>query len=252
MCTIAMFLTPNGHLILAGNRDEMRTRKRALPPREPVTLGETTALFPTDADAGGTWIGVNASRIAITLLNNYQQDARFTPGGEPVSRGLLVKALLGLTSLEAIEEHLRRWPLEHTRPFILAAGILDAPHEARAIVATWSGEALELEERTLPVLLISSSFELERAVEARARALAPLTSTSPPASDEAIIELFSQHDPAPGPFTVSMSREDAQSVSHTWIGIDPNAALARMIYLDGPPHTLPARHEVELALEPSI
>jgi len=251
MCTIAMFLNPSGHLILAGNRDEMRTRKRALPPTSPETLGDTTALFPTDADAGGTWIGVNAHGITMTLLNNYQQDARFTPSGDPVSRGLLVKALLGHTSLAAIEDHLRSWPLANTRPFILAAGILDAPHQARAIVATWSGEALEVETRALPILLISSSVELERAVEARSQALAPLIGDSPPRTFEDTIALFSQHAPEPGPFTVSMSREDAQSVSHTWIGVDPEANLARMHYLDGPPHQNPARHEAELALEPS-
>lgn len=248
MCTIVMFMTPDGRLILAGNRDEMRTRRRAIPSGGPVALGEVRALHPTDADAGGTWIGVNDHRVAITLLNNYQEDARFTPEGKAVSRGLLVKDVLAMTSLAAIEAHLRERPLRNTRPFVLAAGQLDAttPNTATAIVATWSGTALEIESRALPILLISSSYKLEEAITARSSALSPLMGDAPPTAPEDIIGLFSQHDPEPGPFTVSMSREDARSVSHTLIDLDVDRA--RMIYLDGPPHEEPARHARELPM----
>ena len=248
MCTTAMFMTSDGRLILAGNRDEMRARQRALPPTEPIKIGRSHAIFPVDADAQGTWIGVNAHAIALTLLNNYQEDAVFTPTAEPVSRGLLAKSLLGTTSLKELGETLEAAELGSTRPFILCAGSpTPTPH---AILARWSGQQLTLKQAQLPLLLISSSHELEEATRARSHALAALTGDAPPTQVDDIIASFAQAAPAPGPFTVSMSREDAHTVSHTLI--DLGAHHARMTYLDGPPHTNPRRHHVVLDLHESF
>ncbi len=49
MCTILLTRDELGRLVLTSNRDEQRTRARALPPA-PVELTRTTALYPIDAE----------------------------------------------------------------------------------------------------------------------------------------------------------------------------------------------------------
>lgn len=249
MCTIAMLPGSPGHLLLAGNRDELLTRGRARPPGGPVPLGEVNALFPVDADAGGTWIGANDAGLAMTLLNNYQASAAFTPRGEPLSRGAIIGALLEVTALEAARDHLHRWlegRLERLRPFVLAIGHADPT--PRALVARWDGDDLSCEGADLPLLLVSSSVALEEATRRRLDALAPLTEVSrwdEHAHPEEVSRHFAQCAPTPGPFTVCMAREDARTVSHTRVEVTPERV--RMVYFDGPPCEDPPRVAHDMA-----
>src|SRR5262245_13352656 len=95
MCTASWLIAPEGFELFF-NRDESRRRGRARPP-ERIELEGVRALAPVDADAGGTWIGVNQFGFALGLLNAW--DARETVD-EPRSRGLLVRALLAARGTE--------------------------------------------------------------------------------------------------------------------------------------------------------
>ena len=78
MCTVLFLQGPPGHFILAGNRDEMRTRDRALPPVVDAR-GQYRLIYPVDATAGGTWMGANTHGMVATLLNHYQDAQHYQP-----------------------------------------------------------------------------------------------------------------------------------------------------------------------------
>lgn len=81
------------------NRDELRTRRIARPPRL-RRCGSHQAIMPIDADSGGTWIAVNDAGLAAMLLN-VNAARRLQPAcrGEKQSRGLIVPAIMDMASV---------------------------------------------------------------------------------------------------------------------------------------------------------
>src|SRR5262245_8061057 len=75
--TVSWTPTREGYA-LRFNRDERRTRGPGLPPGMMEGDG-VRFLAPTDADAGGTWIGVNQFGLTVGLLNRYHE-APHDPG----------------------------------------------------------------------------------------------------------------------------------------------------------------------------
>ena len=67
MCTVTLIPTPENNFILTSNRDEAINRLTLQP--EFYRVGSTRMLFPKDALAGGTWIGVSDKNTMICLLN---------------------------------------------------------------------------------------------------------------------------------------------------------------------------------------
>lgn len=243
MCTIAFLQGPNGHFILAGNRDEARTRKRALPPIR-HQWAEGVQTYPIDADAGGTWIGANTWGMAATLLNGYQADAANAPKTPTRSRGDLIPRLLtSKTQEDALGVLLG---LEHElpfiRPFVLACGQANKEGALEGWTAQWDGQTLTTNRFNQRLVLVSSGVELEQTTRARTHALSTL-SWSP--NTQTVLDAFAQdHNGEPSFDSVCMARVDARSVSHTCIEVSPRGVT--LTYLDGPPSSNPARHIVRL------
>ena len=245
MCTVALLQGPAGHLILAGNRDEQRTRKRALPPSH-VRIQGTLALMPIDADAGGTWIGVNERGLVASILNAYEEDAWFEPATPVMSRGVILQDMLGAHDPEHASTllSLRQRDLARTRAFQVL--VAKAEPTWSGFIARWDGRALETRPILGPELLISSGMFLSQVRVARAQALSQLQWSQ---DDEAILQAFAQVDPVsgrPDALSVCMAREDARTVSHTLIRVSPGQA--QITYLDGPPCDSPPRHSQQLRL----
>lgn len=243
MCTIAFLQGPPGHFTLAGNRDEARTRKRALPPTR-VTCGQGMRAYPIDADAGGTWIGVNTWGVAATLLNGYQADAARATRTPTRSRGDLVPHLLTFeTQPDALSALLdMRDSLPFIRPFVLACGQSNEHGVLEGWTARWDGVDLSTDRFTRRLVLISSGVRLDEVTRARTHALNSLT-WSP--STQTVFDAFAHHlHDAPTFDSVCMARPDARSVSHTCIEVSPRGAT--LTYLDGPPSSDPMRHIVRL------
>lgn len=244
MCTVLFLQGPAGHFILAGNRDEMRTRDRALPPivdeRGPYQL-----LYPVDATAGGTWIGANTHGMAATLLNHYQDAQSFRPVEPVQTRGELVREVLQSPTIDVAYDILmaKRAQLPHIRPFILAVAKLDEHGIMQGWQAHWDGQTLHRDTFDSPNLIISSSVRLHEATQKRTEQLEAIQWNE---DDEVIHAAFAQDDGEATFATVCMSREDARTVSHTLIRIDPNTL--HMTYFDGPPNQAPTRHEVTKTL----
>lgn len=67
MCTVT-YLPAKDSCYLVSNRDERHFRQKAFPPAL-NKLDDNILLYPTDADAGGTWIAVSGNGHAAVLLN---------------------------------------------------------------------------------------------------------------------------------------------------------------------------------------
>lgn len=88
MCTVTFLPRSNDDFVLTSNRDEAPGRD-TFPPKTFVEDG-VELLYPKDAVAGGTWIGVSQKQRAVTLMNggftNHQRKPFYRK-----SRGLVVK-----------------------------------------------------------------------------------------------------------------------------------------------------------------
>ena len=103
MCFISTLfhMIPDCPLLILSNREEMRSRP-AIPPKV-ISKSRNAAcwLGGIDAQAGGTWLGVNESAMVVAVTNRPKTH---TPP-DVRSRGLLCRDLLECHSLdEAIEE----------------------------------------------------------------------------------------------------------------------------------------------------
>ena len=97
MCTVTLIPTQENNFILTSNRDEALDRK-TLPP-EFYRVNETRMLFPKDAVAGGTWIGISNKSTMICLLNGgFEAHKRLDAYRQ--SRGVVVKKILEANNLE--------------------------------------------------------------------------------------------------------------------------------------------------------
>ncbi|MBL0683396.1 NRDE family protein [Aquimarina mytili] len=103
MCTVTLIPTQENNFILTSNRDEAINRKTLLP--EFYEVNKTRMLFPKDALAGGTWIGISDKNTMICLLNGgFEIHERLVSYRK--SRGVVVKELLEANDLEqAIEQY---------------------------------------------------------------------------------------------------------------------------------------------------
>ena len=155
MCTVTIVPRTDGFRV-ACNRDERYSRPTALGPCR-YHLGFRTAVFPTDPQSGGTWIGANDAGLVLTLLNrtdcspavpNVKQRLRY-------SRGLVIPSLLEFETLQKVLTSMRTLNPGSFAPFrlVMVQGreVGDATSDGRAI---WA----DLYRLTKPMLFTSSSL----------------------------------------------------------------------------------------------
>ncbi|MSR63259.1 MAG: hypothetical protein EXS08_12525 [Planctomycetes bacterium] len=232
MCTASWLIHPEGFELFF-NRDESVRRGSARAP-ETLELEGVRALAPRDADAGGTWLGVNEHGLALGLLNAW--DARGLPA-EPRSRGLLVRELLSARAGDEVLERLERVELERYRGFTLACF---EPGRAPRVRA-WDGRELTQPDVRAP--LCSSSLERGRAQLERERVFVQLVGAR--VEREAFERFHASHAPERGPWSPCMHRADASTVSASQVRVDARAVALR--YAGGPPCTTSFGPWLELA-----
>lgn len=229
MCTASWLVRPDGYELFF-NRDELRRRARAEPPRL-WQHGPVRFLAPVDAEAGGTWLAANEFGLTVALLNLYGESAPAASGAF-VSRGRLVEHLAASANLRLLRAQLAPEVLASFRPFTLLALALG---EA-AWAARWDGERLA--EVVLDLPLLSSSGYDTAAAETARRALwqREILAAGGP-STERLLEFHRSHEPERGPFSPCMHRDDARTVSFTHVSVSPTAVAMR--YAGGPPCRTP-------------
>ena len=238
MCTVTWIHRPGGYE-LCFNRDELKTRLIAHPPsihRE----SRLHYIAPIDADAGGTWIGVNQFGITICLLNFYHAAMNRQLSAEDyTSRGLLVKSLLTHETLSDIFGQYSKAELRQFRPFkLLAIG-----PESAVQGLVWDGTNAEIARNPEPPLS-SSSFLSEQVIEQRRRLFREIRAREGNAS-EALIDYHRSHFPEKGPFSVCMHREEAHTVSFSRVVV--TAEHITFHYTSGAPCETPFLEPVSMA-----
>ena len=239
MCTLSWLREGEAYSVWF-NRDERITRKPATLPVRHERSG-VPYLAPTDGEAGGTWIGVNAFGVTICLANRYQTPPPTAPS-ERVSRGLLVRSVLDLSTQSAVASAIEKAALEHYEPFTL--GVFE-PGAPTALLLAWDGERLTHDRPVdIGLLLTSSAVDQARVVESRrgvqTRALADGSVSA------ALLEhLHSSHEPERSSVSICMHRHDAQTQSLSRIDVGPE--IIRFRYTPGAPCTVPAEPPLTLA-----
>ncbi|MBL1293868.1 MAG: NRDE family protein [Thiotrichales bacterium] len=157
MCTVSILRNKNG-LIVTSNRDELRTRDEA-GIRQELT-GATHRIYPVDAQAKGTWVGVNDFGVVSSLLNMYESDYK----GD-TSRGLIIPRLLEFQSLVEARE----WLTSSFQPRQYSAFVLLLMDKEDLYRYRWDGLSMdeELIEFSNYFLESSSSVNLSDTIAHR-------------------------------------------------------------------------------------
>jgi hypothetical protein len=214
------WLRREGGYELLFNRDELKSRAEALPPRPAETDG-VRWIAPVDPDGGGTWLATSERGLTIGVLNGRRVPD--DPSREWTTRGRLAPALVSSRDLAALAARLRGRDLARFRPFRLVAITPAEP----ATVAEWDGAELSVDagaEGRVP--FVSAAID-ESVVGAARRA----EYTRVVGGDGATLErLLAFHRSAPGgagPCTVSMERPEAATRSLTHVSVDAEAVIQR-------------------------
>ncbi len=200
MCTMTWMYQKGGYELFF-NRDEAKTRLIAFPPTVRSENG-VSFIAPIDADAGGTWMGVNAFGVSVCLLNGFGHIDRQRT--DYVSRGALVMSLLDVSSADMAKQKIGKMDLTTFRPFSLVVLEPGQP----VISRIWDGVCVRVEEE-VSCPLISSSFRLQDVVEHRQDLFQYLDVQE----TKALEDFHRSHAPEVGPFSVCMHRDDVHTVS---------------------------------------
>ena len=237
MCTLSWFPQEGAYSIWF-NRDERVTRKQALSP-ERHERSSVPFVAPTDAEAGGTWIGVNAFGVSVCLANRYGSTIRLPPS-DRVSRGLLVLSLLDLPTQHSVATAVERVDLTRYEPFTL--GIFEP--ESSPLMLAWDGASFtRASSCKAGLLLTSSAVDQERVVASRLGVQATALSQEP-LSAALLDRLHSSHEPDRSSISICMHRPDAATQSLSRIDVGPETIRFR--YTPGPPCTVAAEHPLTL------
>jgi hypothetical protein len=225
MCTVSWIHQPDGYHLLC-NRDEKRWRGTAIAPRV-VMRGGVRYVAPVDSEAGGTWLSANEFGLSLCLLNG---SAGLQSSGTRRSRGLLVRELAWAPCAEECALWMRQLDLGTYAPFSL---VILEPRRS-AILAHWDGHELTIDpagDRHMP--LTSSSYDSEGVRRSRLSTFARLVPVAL-SFDPALLYWFhSSHGKTPDAYSPCMHREDAETVSFSWVVV--SADSIRFLYSPGAP-----------------
>lgn len=232
MCTVTIIPTTDGGVRLVTNRDELRTRAAALPPERRILRSGLVAGWPTDPDAGGTWVAASSRGLCLSLLN-VNIDATPARNSLTLSRGSIIPNLIDSATPSVVIERLQRSPLERFMPFRLIAA------DASEVAAfRWDGATATIETSELsPRCFVSSGLG-----DARAQPRLILWEqwlaehgVSPEAQDS-----FHEHQwPDQPEVSVRMERHDARTVSVSTIVADGTGSVTLTYRDDHSTHELP-------------
>lgn len=198
------------------NRDELKDREPALPPRV-IERDGITFLAPIDPRGGGTWIAANENGLVVALLNEYAAD---TVTGWPAhwgSRGTLVMDLAVSRTRSNVLAAMKKIRAADYPPFRLVAFSLDDA-EAELHIDAWRGNGegdIESIDPAMP--MCSSSFETEAVIAERRRRFHDIACLSP----ESLWKFHHHGSPGPTSRSVRMLRADAQTWSISRISVSP-------------------------------
>lgn len=131
MCTVTYIPKKNNTFILTSNRDEAFGRNTLAPSF--YDIDGVKMLFPKDAVAGGSWIGVSEKNSMICLLNGgFENHVKVQD--YKMSRGVVVKELL---KADDLSQAITDFDYEGVEPFTIIA--IDWTAHLQATELVWDG-----------------------------------------------------------------------------------------------------------------
>ncbi len=178
MCTITFIPKSNTDFILTSNRDEAPGRE-TFPPEIYEEEG-VQLLYPKDAVAGGTWIGVSDIGRMVCLMNGGFVAHERKPFYRK-SRGLVVKDLLKTDNLK---QEIEKYDFNEIEPF--TAVLIEFESEMQLFQLVWDGTKYHFSEEPLaPKIWSSSPLYPENIKEKREKWFSEfLTVTAKPSEEE--------------------------------------------------------------------
>jgi hypothetical protein len=224
MCTVSWVHQAGGYHLLC-NRDEKRTRGVASGPHV-RRCGSVNYLAPVDPDFEGTWIATNEYGISLCLLNG---EAAWQASRPRSSRGLLIPELIWARSMDDCQFLLRQTDLTQFASFSLALLEPGLP----GMVARWTGRTITTVPGDAQVPLTSSSFDPAGVRRAHVDEFTR-RSANAPRIDAALLYWFhASHGAAANAYSPCMHREDAETVSFSWITV--TSKIVRFLYSPAAP-----------------
>ena len=208
------------------NRDELRTRPKALPPRS-FSGAHGNYLMPVDPQGGGSWMGLHDAGFFVCLLNYYPND-EIILGPSFRSRGLLIRDILEAGVFPDGGYLDSRMKDAQYAPFYLAAF---TGGETR--MGSWDRNSLESLD-TSPCILSSSGYQHTRISAVRRDLFARRRDAGKAESLDDLREFHRLEDPENGSDGILMTRSDAMTVSISEIGLGGQIGIIRYYERDDP------------------
>lgn len=149
MCTVTFIPKSNSDFIITSNRDEAPGRE-TFPPKI-YEEDKVQLLYPKDALAGGTWIGVSQKKRVVTLMNGGFVAHQRKPFYRK-SRGLVVKDLL---KADDLKKEIDNYDFNEIEPF--TAILVEWKTEVQLFQLVWDGLDYHFSEEPLAPKIWSSS-----------------------------------------------------------------------------------------------
>ncbi len=149
MCTITFIPISKNDFILTSNRDEAPGRE-TFPPKIYNEEG-VKMLYPKDAVAGGTWIGVSDKKRIVCLMNGGFVAHERRPFYRK-SRGLVVKDFL---KTDNAKQEIEKYDFNGIEPF--TAVLVEWKTEVQLFQLVWDGTDYHFSEEPLAPHIWSSS-----------------------------------------------------------------------------------------------
>jgi len=227
MCTVAWeYISTDGahtDLQIYFNRDEQRTRSKALPPQI-FTADTGDYTLPVDPQSQGSWIAAHSNGYVVALLNDYSVDLTPLKGLKLTSRGQLVKQSIELADFTAIDTLVRTFTSDHhIPPFTLLCWENGSTHRWH-----WNLTKLSYSTDNKPPIT-SSSWDTPR-VERMRRNLFQTWVTE---SENSLYSYNSHQFKGDKESSVCMSRELTQTVSLTHIKVSATHVSMEYAERDG-------------------
>jgi len=221
MCTLSVIQIGDGGYRAVHSRDEQRSRGTAYPPAWRTLDSGLRVQYPTDSDAGGTWV-VTSDRGVTTGVLNYNNPEKTNPNASR-SRGEIPLALIELPNLETMLSTLQAMDLSYYATFTGFAIETGGGDQSgvRMLVVQWDGSELGVvrnpSDAFEPIAIASSGLG-DEFVQGRLPLFEELVAGNPTAESQDRYTMHRWDDCLE--YSVLMSRKDARTVSITSVEVN--------------------------------
>ena len=222
MCTVTYIPKPDNTFILTSNRDEAVGRKTLAPSF--YTIDRVKMLFPKDAVAGGTWIGISDKSRMICLLNGgFEAHVRIE--NYRMSRGVVVKEFLKADNLlKAIKD----FNYQGIEPFTIIA--IDWANLLQATELVWDGITAHITKLDNKPKIWSSATLYDATMKKKRRNWFSVFAETTDWSSGSLLQFHKQAGEGDAHIDLQINRGLLKTVSITQVEKDPEAC--KMTYHD--------------------